>query len=63
MGLTADNPVTLVQLGDVSNPLLLLGAGAFVSMIVMEKKRDQRKHYYRNTCFQYHCLDNRFREI
>ena len=38
MGLTADNPVTLVQLGDVSNPLLLLGAGAFVSMIVMEKK-------------------------
>ena len=35
MGLTADNPVTLVQLGDLSNPLLLLGAGAFVSMIVM----------------------------
>ena len=34
----ADNPVTLVQLGDLSNPLLLLGAGAFVSMIVMEKK-------------------------
>jgi AGZA family xanthine/uracil permease-like MFS transporter len=39
MGLTADNPVTLVQLGDLSNPLLLLGAGAFVSMIVMEKKK------------------------
>ena len=38
MGLTADNPVTLVQLGDLSNPLLLLGAGAYVSMIVMEKK-------------------------
>ena len=38
MGLTADNPVTLVQLGDLSNPLLLLGAGAFISMIVMEKK-------------------------
>ena len=37
MGLTADNPVTLVQLGDLSNPLLLLGAGAFISMIVMEK--------------------------
>jgi|TARA_B100000700_G_scaffold329460_1_gene451263 AGZA family xanthine/uracil permease-like MFS transporter len=37
MGLTTDNPVTLVQLGDVSNPLLLLGAAAFVSMIVMEK--------------------------
>ena len=39
MGLTADNPATLVvQLGDLSNPLLLLGAGAFVSMIVMEQK-------------------------
>ena len=38
MGLTTDKPVTLVQLGDLSNPLLLLGAGAFISMIVMEKK-------------------------
>ena len=38
MGLTTDNPATLVGLGDLSNPLLLLGAGAFVSMIVMEKK-------------------------
>ena len=37
MGLTADNPATLIGLGDVSNPLLLLGAAAFVSMIVMEK--------------------------
>ena len=37
MGLTADDPVVLVKLGDVSNPMLLLGAGAFVSMIVMEK--------------------------
>ena len=39
MGLTSDNPVVLVQLGDLSNPLLLLGAGAFISMIVMEKYR------------------------
>ncbi len=38
MGLTSDNPATLVGLGDLSNPLLLLGAGAFVSMIVMEQK-------------------------
>ena len=37
MGLTTDNPVVLVQMGDVSNPMLLLGAGAFISMIVMEK--------------------------
>ena len=39
MGLTSDNPATLIGLGDVSNPLLLLGAGAFVSMIVMEKMK------------------------
>ena len=38
-GLTADDPVVLVQLGDVSNPMLLLGAGAFISMIVMEKMK------------------------
>ncbi len=39
MGLTADDPVVLVKLGDVSNPMLLLGAGAFISMIVMEKMK------------------------
>jgi len=39
MGLTTDNPVVLVQLGDMSNPLLLLGAAAFISMIVMEKMK------------------------
>ena len=36
---TTDNPVVLVQLGDMSNPLTLLGAGAFISMIVMEKMK------------------------
>ena len=39
MGLTADHPVTLVTLGNLGNPLLLLGAGAFISMIVMEKMK------------------------
>jgi len=39
MGLTSDNPVVLVQLGNLSNPLLLLGAAAFISMIVMEKMK------------------------
>ena len=39
MGITADHPVTLVTLGDLSNPLLLLGGGAFISMIVMEKMK------------------------
>ncbi len=38
MGITAAHPVTLVTLGDLSNPLLLCGAGAFISMIWMEKK-------------------------
>ncbi len=32
-------PVVLVQLGDMSNPLTLLGAAAFISMIVMEKMK------------------------
>ena len=39
MGLTSDNPVVLVQLGDLSNPLTLLGAAAFISMIVIEKMK------------------------
>ena len=39
MGLTADNPVTLVQLGDLSNPLLLLGAGCFIACCVLEKMK------------------------
>ncbi|MDA7801528.1 NCS2 family permease [Candidatus Pelagibacter sp.] len=39
MGLTSDDPVVLVKLGDLSNPLTLLGAAAFISMIVMEKMR------------------------
>jgi len=39
MGLTSDDPVVLVQLGDLSNPLTLLGAAAFISMIVMEKMK------------------------
>jgi AGZA family xanthine/uracil permease-like MFS transporter len=39
MGLTSDNAVVLVQLGDLSNPLTLLGAAAFISMIVMEKMK------------------------
>ena len=33
----ASGSPTIVGLGDLSNPLLLLGAGAFISMIVMEK--------------------------
>ncbi|MDB9935461.1 NCS2 family permease [Candidatus Pelagibacter sp.] len=39
MGLTSDDPVVLVKLGDLSNPLTLLGAAAFISMIVMEKMK------------------------
>jgi AGZA family xanthine/uracil permease-like MFS transporter len=37
MGVVADHPVTLVTIGDLKNPLVLLGCLAFVSMIVLEK--------------------------
>ena len=40
MGLqVASGNDTIFKLGDVSNPLLLCGAGAFISMIVMEKMK------------------------
>ena len=40
MGLqVASGSPTIVKLGDVSSPLLLLAAGAFISMIVMEKMK------------------------
>ena len=39
MGLTTDDPVVLVKMGNLSNPLTLLGAAAFISMIVMEKMK------------------------
>ena len=37
MGVVADHPVTLVTLGDIKNPLVILGCLAFVFMIVLEK--------------------------
>ena len=37
MGVVGDHPVTLVTLGDIKNPLVLLGCLAFVTMIVLEK--------------------------
>jgi AGZA family xanthine/uracil permease-like MFS transporter len=37
MGVVAAHPVTLVTIGDMKNPLILLACLAFVSMIVMEK--------------------------
>ena len=37
MGVVADHPVTLVTIGDMKNPLILLACLAFVSMIIMEK--------------------------
>ena len=39
MGVVADHPVTLVTLGDIKNPLVLLGCLAFVAMIVLEKMK------------------------
>ena len=37
MGVVGDHPVTLVTLGDIKNPLVLLGCLALVVMIVLEK--------------------------
>ena len=37
MGVVGDHPVTLVTLGDIKQPLVLLGCLAFVVMIVLEK--------------------------
>jgi AGZA family xanthine/uracil permease-like MFS transporter len=39
MGVVGDHPVTLVTLGDIKNPLVLLGCLAFVAMIVLEKMK------------------------
>jgi len=39
MGVVGDHPVTLVTLGDIKNPLVLLGCMAFVVMIVLEKMK------------------------
>ena len=37
MGVVGDHPVTLVTLGDIKNPLVILGCLTFVAIIVMEK--------------------------
>ena len=38
MGISADHPVTLVTLGNVKAPMLLLGAAAFITMVVLERR-------------------------
>ena len=39
MGVVGDHPVTLVTIGDMKNPLVLLACLAFVVMIVLEKMK------------------------
>ena len=39
MGVVGDHPVTLVALGDIKNPLVILACLAFVVMIVLEKMK------------------------
>ena len=39
MGVVADHPVTLVTIGDLKNPLVLLGCLTFVAIIVLEKMK------------------------
>ena len=38
-----DNPVTLVQLGDLSDPLVLLGCATFIAIIVLDKMNIKEK--------------------
>ena len=39
MGVVGDHPVTLVTIGDIKNPLVILACLAFVFMIVLEKMK------------------------
>jgi AGZA family xanthine/uracil permease-like MFS transporter len=39
MGVIGDHPVTLVTIGDIKNPLVILGCLTFVFMIVLEKMK------------------------
>ena len=39
MGVVGDHPVTLVTIGDIKNPLVILGCLAFVFMVVLEKMK------------------------
>jgi len=39
MGVVGDHPVTLVTIGDIKNPLVMLACLAFVVMIVLEKMK------------------------
>jgi len=39
MGVVADHPVTLVTLGNLKSPIVLLGAAAFVVMCILEKPK------------------------
>ena len=39
MGVVADHPVTLVTLGNLKSPIVLLGGLAFIVMIVLEKMK------------------------
>ena len=39
MGVVGDHPVTLVTIGDIKNPLVILACLAFVVMIVLEKMK------------------------
>ena len=55
MGVVGDHPVTLVTLGDIKNPLVLLGCLALVVMIVLENE-SKRKYYHWYFSFQRSCL-------
>ena len=41
MGVVVDHPVTLVKLGNLKDPIVILACLAFVAMIVLEKLKEQ----------------------
>jgi xanthine/uracil/vitamin C permease (AzgA family) len=56
MEVVVDDPVTLVKLGDLSNPIVLLGCATFIAIIVMEKMKIKGEYYYRNFSIQYYFM-------
>ena len=56
MGVVGDHPVTLVTLGDIKNPLVLLGCLAFCIYDCNGKNENKRKYNNWNFIFQCYSL-------
>jgi xanthine/uracil/vitamin C permease (AzgA family) len=63
MEVVVDDPVTLVKLGDLSNPIVLLGCATFIAIIVMEKMKIKGEYYNRNFSIQYYFMGCRISQF